>query len=146
MTSPPLLDYTGTVTFTITPGDFDLPLEKYVLTAYINLRRPSEEELKHFPIMDITYKNEWKPYKAPQNIYAVNSTPIFNLEGTIYDDESIYDWLLLPLDQRISELYVLKPKDRLTTEYLSQIWHCGLETAKQTLAENTCKNYRQTFR
>ena len=63
---PPLLDYTGTVTLTITAGYFDFPLEKYGLTAYINLRRPSEEELEHFPIMDITYEDEWDPYKAPK--------------------------------------------------------------------------------
>ena len=96
--------------------------------------------------MDITNEDEWEPYKAPQNISAVNSTPIFNSEGTISDDEYIYDWLLFPLDQRISELFVLKPKDRLTPEYLSQIWHCGLETAKQALAENKCNNHRQTVR
>ena len=83
--------------------------------AYINIRRPPEEELEHFPIIETTYEYEWDPYKAPQNISAVSSTPILILEGTIFDDESIYDWILFPLNRRISELSILKPKDRLTT-------------------------------
>ena len=89
--TPPHLDYTGTVTFTIASGDFDSPLEKYGLTAYINLRRPSEEETENCPIIDITYEDEWDPYKVTQNISEVNSTPILKSEGTISYDESIYD-------------------------------------------------------
>ena len=42
-------------------------------------------------------EDKWEPYKALHNIYAVNSTPIFNSKETIYDDESIDDWkLFLP--------------------------------------------------
>ena len=49
----------GTGTFTITSEDYDLPLEQYVPTAYINLRLPSEEELEHCPIIDITDEDKW---------------------------------------------------------------------------------------
>ena len=87
--------------------------------AYIHLRYPLEEELEHFPIIETMYENEWESYKVPHNIYAVNSTPILNSEGTISDDESIDDYLLFPPAQRISALSIQKPKDRLTPEYLS---------------------------
>ena len=67
------------------------------------------------------YEDKWYPYKESHNISSVNSTPIFNLEGNISDDEYIDDWLIFPPDQRISALSVSKPTDRLTSEYLSHI-------------------------
>ena len=36
-----------------------------------------------------------------------------------------------------------KPRDRVTPEYLSKIWNCGLRTAQQTIEASTCRYYRQ---
>ena len=55
--TPPHPDNTGTGTFTVKAGDYGFLLEKHGLIAYINLRHPLEEELEHFPIMNITYKD-----------------------------------------------------------------------------------------
>ena len=71
------------------------------------------------------YEDKWEPYNISHNIYSANSTPIFNSEGTISDDEYIDDRLILPPDRLISALSVSKPKYRLTPEYFSQIWNCG---------------------
>ena len=103
---PRHLDHTGTGTFTITAGYYNFPLKQYGPTAYIHLRRPSEDKLEHYPIIAITDEDEWEPYKASHNIYDVNSTPILNSEETIPDDEYIDDWLLFYPDQRISERYI----------------------------------------
>ena len=35
-------------------------------------------------------------------------------------------------------MQVSKPKDRLTPEYLAQIWNCGIETAKKSIEATTC--------
>ena len=53
MTSPPHLDHTVTGIFTFIAGDYNVPMEQYGHTAYIHLRHSSEEELEHFPSMDI---------------------------------------------------------------------------------------------
>ena len=37
-----------------------------------------------------------------------------------------------------------KPKDRLTPEYLGQLWKCGIETARKTIEATTCRKYRNT--
>ena len=50
------------------------------------------------------------------------------------------------LTKKNSALSVLKPKGKFTPECFSRIWHCSLETSKQTPAETTCKHYRQMFR
>ena len=91
-------DHTGTDTFTITARYSEFPLKKYCPTAYIHLRQPPEEDLAHCPIIDITDEEEYDPYKESLNSYAVNSTPILKLEGTIYDYEYIDDWLLFSPD------------------------------------------------
>ena len=41
----PHLDHTGTCTFTITSGYYNLPMGQYCPTAYNNLRCPSEDKL-----------------------------------------------------------------------------------------------------
>ena len=43
--TPPHLDHTVTGTFTITYGDYNLPLENYGHRSYICLRRPSEKKV-----------------------------------------------------------------------------------------------------
>lgn len=35
-----------------------------------------------------------------------------------------------------------KPKDKVTHEYLAQIWKCGLETARKTIEATAYMNYR----
>lgn len=35
-----------------------------------------------------------------------------------------------------------KPQNKLTPEYLSQIWKCGIETARKTIEASRCMHYR----
>ena len=136
---PHHLDHTGTSTFSIDVGEYNLPLHRHGPTAYVPLRRPTEDELNHCSIVDITEEEEWDPYKN-SHVYAVNS---ISTHSAPIDD--IDDWLLYSTDRNIGALQMTKPKDKLTPEYLSQIWKCGLETARKTIEATTCLHYRQTL-
>ena len=48
--------------------------------------------------------------------------------------------------RRIRAMQVSKPKDRLTPEYLSQIWNCGIETTKKSIEATTCSRYYRQSR
>ena len=86
-----------------------------------------QEELAHCPIIDITEEHNWDPYNEA-NINAVN---VEQQRDVHFAEETIEDYLLESHTRQIRAMQVSKPKDRLTPEYLSQIWNCGIETAKK---------------
>ena len=138
---PPHLDHTGRGTFSITAGDNDeFHLKQNGPTAYIPVRRPTEEELAHCHIVDITEENDWEPYKDQSSINAIN----VEQSGFSFAEENIEDYLLESHNRKIRSMKVSKPKDKLTPEYLAQIWNCGLETAKKSIEATTCRYYRQS--
>ena len=59
---PPHLDHTNQTTFSIITGDHELQLEQFGPTAFIHLRRPTEDELETLAPVDITGEEEWDPY------------------------------------------------------------------------------------
>lgn len=136
---PPHLDHTGSGTFSITSDSHEFHLKQNGPTAYIPVRRPTDEELEHCPIIDITEENNWEPYKDCK-INVVNTEQ----RGTIFAEEHIDDYLIEGYNRRIRSMQVSKPKDRLTPEYLAQIWNCGIETAKKSIEATTCRYYRQS--
>ena len=135
---PSYLDHTGASTFTVIAGDVQLPLNQNGPTAYPQLQRPTKQELADLydEVIDITNEHEWNSYKTPHpTTYDVAS-----LSHKINSD--IDDWLLYRHNRAISALKVAKPKNKLTAEYLAQIWKCGLETAQKTIEASTCAHYR----
>ena len=132
---PPHLDHTGTGSFSIISEEQEFHLERHGPTAYIHVRRPTDNELMHCPIIDITEEDHWEPYKDIR-IHNVN-TEQHGME------ETIDDYLLESHNRQITSMQVSKPKDKLTPEYLAQIWNCGLETAKKSIEATTCRYYRQ---
>ena len=50
----PHLDHTNQTTFSIIAADHDLRLEQFGPTAFIQLRRPTDDELKTLMPIDIT--------------------------------------------------------------------------------------------
>ena len=62
---PRHLDHTGNSTFSIIADDTTFPLQQSGPTAYINVRRPTNEELdeQRDYIIDVTDENEWDPYE-----------------------------------------------------------------------------------
>ena len=102
------------------------------------LRRPTDEELENLSreIIDITDENEWDPYNLSEFPSVMLSTI------SLYTHDGIDDWLLDQHNRKISALYVSKPPDKLTPEYLAQICKCGLETARKTIEASTCMHYR----
>ena len=134
---PVHLDHTGQSTFSIIAGENELKLQQSGPTAYINLRRPTDDELDTLSPVDITYIEEWNPYGNPSHMPTVAS-----LHSHV--THAIDDWLLEYPSRVICALNMSKPKDSLTPEYLSQLWKCGLEMAKRTIEATTCRHYRHT--
>ena len=62
------------------------------------------------------------------------------LTNTMQD--GIDEWLFSHRDQRLCAIHMSKPKDRLTPEYLAQLWKYGIETARKTIEATTCRQYR----
>ena len=135
---PPHLDQTGSGTFSIMSEENEFQLQQHGPTAYLQVRRPTIEELAHCPIVDITEEHNWDPYNKA-NINAVN---VEQRDVSFAEETTIEDYLLESHTRRIRAMHVSKPKDRLTPEYLSQIWNCGIETAKKSIEATTCRYYR----
>ena len=134
---PKRLDHTGNSTFSIITTNVSLPLLQNGATAYLSLRRPTDQELDELynQVIDMTDENEWNPYRDSEYPpYKTSTLSSISCEG-------VDDWLLDHHNRRISAVMV-KPKDRLTPEYLAQIWKCGLETARKTIEASTCAHYR----
>ena len=139
--APKRLDHNESSTFSIITPELSCPLLPNGPTAYLLLRRPTTEELTNLydNIIDITDDSGWNPYSDSQSkLQHISSFSSMNA----YE---IDDWLLNCHNCKISAV-VVKPKHSLTPEYLSQIWHCGLETAKQTIAASTCSHYRNVVK
>ena len=144
---PPELDHTGTSSFSMSVADHNetsFPLQRHGPTAYLPVRRPTQEELDTIEIIDITEEEEWNPYDGFN--YAINNVNIEQsrcaLEEEEGTDDPISEHFLYSTPRRISALKISKPKSKLTPEYLAEIWNCGKETARKTLEATTCKHYR----
>ena len=84
---PPHLDHTNQITFSIITGDHELQLEQFGPTAFIYLRRPTEDELETLAPVDITGEEEWDPYGNSERQQTFSS-----LQSHLNDN--ISDWLL----------------------------------------------------
>ena len=140
---PPHLDHTGTGTFSISADECEFHLQAYGPTAYLAVRRPTEEELEHCDIVDITEEHDWDPYKDSDNQARINAINITHDLNHLTEEETIEDYLLNNNIRRIQAMQVTKPKEKLTPEYLAQIWNCGIETARKSIEASTCRYYRQ---
>ena len=132
---PQHFDHTGNSTFSIITLDTTF-FEQNDPTVFLQLRRPTNEELKNYEIKNITNESKWDQCKLSKftddvNIYALSTNTKNN----------IYYWLLNYCDWKISVLHMSKSKDKLTPEYLVQIWKCGQETARKTIEVTTCMYY-----
>lgn len=139
------LDHTGRSTFSMHTADGTIfPFQRYGPTAYLHVRRPTDEELASIPILDITEEEGWNPYDDEdiRNFSAIN----------IEHSDSVFDYYepcaehLPEFVQRNVASTMTKPKSRLTSDYLANLWNCGKETARKTIEATTCKHYRKTER
>ena len=138
---PPHLDHTGTGTFSITSDDSEFHLLQHGPTAYLPVRRPTEEELEHCTIVDITEEHDWDPYKGSSS--TINAINTAQNDDYLTEEDDIDNHLVYNQIRRIQAMRVSKPKDKLTPEYLAQIWNCGIETARKSIEATTCRYYRQ---
>ena len=113
---PTRLDHNGSSTFSIITPDLSCPLLSNGPTAYLLLRRPTTEELTNLydNIIDITDDSGWNPYNDSQ------SKPQHISSFSTLNTSEIDDWLLNCHNRKISAV-IVKPKNSLTPEYLSQI-------------------------
>lgn len=142
---PPDLDHTGASSFSVQttdPDETSFPLSRFGPTSYLPVRRPTQEELETLPVIDITEEEEWDPYK---NTYSVNTVEVAPEENMLKEDESdnpIGEHLLYGAQRKINAMKISKPKSKLTPECLSEIWNCGMKTARKTIQATTCKHCR----
>ena len=138
---PKRLDHNGLSTFSIITSNLFCPLLCNGPNAYLPLRRPTNQELDDLydATIDITDESGWDPYNDSKHVPQIISSFL------TLDNNEIDDWLLECHNRKISAV-IAKPRDRLTPEYLSQIWHCGLETARKTIEASTCSHYRKVVK
>ena len=122
---PPHLEHTGKSTYSVSTPNQAFRLQHHGPTACLQLRKPTNEEMDNLDIIDITDEHERKPYNES---HRSNDAKFSMLTTTVKD--GIEDWLLIHHDQRLCAIHMSKPKDRLTPEYLAQLWNCGIETAQ----------------
>ena len=84
------LDHTGYSTFSVVASNISFPLIQNGPNAFLQLRRPTDEELENLysEIIDITDENGWDPYnlsKFPSIIFSTISSHVH---------DGIDDWLL----------------------------------------------------
>lgn len=140
---PPSLDHTGHSTFSITSDDTDMPLHRCGPTSFLHVRRPTEAELATLDVIDITSPDSWDPY-PDRNPSTVQLSSITTIPS--FAPDPIDDALLFQPYRRIAAMHISKPRDKLTADYLSQIWHCGKKTAEKTIQASTCRHYRNITR
>ena len=123
---PPELDHKGTSSFSMSVADHNetsFPLQRHGPTAYLPVRRPTQEELDTIEIIDITEEEEWNPYHGSN--YAINNVNIEQsrraLEEEEGTDDPISEHFLCSTPRRISALKISKPKSKLTPECLAEI-------------------------
>ena len=102
---PQHLDHTGNGIFSIITENMAFSLQQNSPTAYITLRRPTNDELDEQKdyIIDITDVNEWNPYKATDSVRHNSSMTSSGLYG------DIDDWLRNRHNREISVIHMIKP-------------------------------------
>ena len=161
---PPSLDHTGTSTFSMHIGDGTiLPFSRHGPTAYLHVRRPTNDEISCLPITDITEEEMWVPYNEDaRNINSIAHSAQPDVECYVNSFSAgfhngstcnFYDYfepcaehLHENMQRYIAPTITIKPKDALTSDYLASIWNCGKETARKTLEATTCRHYRRKER
>ena len=119
---PQTLDHTGLSTFSlITTENISFPFMKFGPTAYLHVRRPTEEGLQALPICDITEEESWNPYGDSIQVNALN------IESNVLG-ETFYDYYepcaehLHEHFQRSISLAMSKPKSKLM--FASSCFYC----------------------
>lgn len=140
---PLRLDHTGTGTFSISSGDTYLPLSSYGPTAFMQVRRPTAEELDTLQPIDLTDPDDWDPYPEDARYISSLKSRTMDQEELDLEEHPIDCFLLDSTIRQIAAIRLSKPKDRLTPEYLAKLWGCGIETARKTIESSTCKYFRQ---
>jgi hypothetical protein len=136
------LEYDDTSRFAIIASDTEnttFPLQRYGPTAYMHVRRPTEEELTTITPIDLTEEEEWNPYPHGDDVAQYNINSVQRVEST-----GVFSGAISPIGRlrQIHALRVSKPKDTLTPEHLAKIWNIGVDTARKTIDATTCKHYR----
>ena len=133
--------------------DLHLPFRSYGPTAYISIRRPTEDEYEQCDHLDLTDPDGWDPYQEPSNhgFYVSSiSRQAHVYEEHPFDDELLQHTLIskiktIPIisaERSVSSLSI-KEKLQATPERIAKLWGCGLDTAKRTLEATTHKAYRE---
>ena len=96
---PPHLDHTGYSTFSISTEEHVFPLSSFGPTAYLHVRRPTDEELATMQPIDITDHSGWDPYPNQQLFSLSQRSHQLSPDPAVSDFEHpLDDYLLQTLE------------------------------------------------
>ena len=145
------------------PDGTKIPLEFDGVLPYIQIRRPTSEEIQYCRRVSLTTQNEWNPHRYNGLISMVDAQcelehehmscsldPIstflnYNHIASAFDDISTFPGIGFMGEDfyNISALQT-KTSNSLQPGDLAKLWNIGLGTAKRTLQVTTHKIYRTT--
>ena len=136
--------------------DLHLPFESHGPTAFLPIRRPTDQEYEECDHLDLTDSDGWHPYGGYDSSSYLSSVKRLPREqGPTHDVHPIEEEIMqFSLMSRINSSPIvnmkatassisIKEQREATPERLSKLWGCGLETAKRTLEATTHKAYRE---
>jgi hypothetical protein len=128
-----------------------IPIHHHGPLPYINVRRPTNEELLVCDIIQLTSTNDWNPYEQSNLSSTINQ--VTNDDYPKYFEEDmcpistdlmyndIHQQLISSIQTDYDSLQVsalaTRKKDKITAEQLMKLWGIGLATAKRTINATT---------
>lgn len=134
--------------------NLSIPIQHEGPLPYIQVRRPTGEELLTCDIIQLTSENDWNPYEQHNLSYHINQlTQEPSIPAQFYECPISDNLMQLDLTSRLISSIQLQQydsypettinaiatskKDSITAEELMQLWNIGLATAKRTIKATT---------
>ena len=150
--------------YIIDPGSGErMPIHHWGPMPYINVRRPTDEEILTCDEIHMTSLENWSPYENStineRITHTRNTIDLINqYSEVIINDADEYDiyndrllnsvgtdrMILTDDDEMYISLLTINRNDRISPEELSKLWRIGLKTAVRTVKATTHQCLRTT--
>ena len=128
---------TSTQSMILPDKKVEIPIEFHGPIPYIRVRYPTDDDMENYHWMELTSKEEWKPYELlEKGVAGLNLT---NDLDTMSGEKDSHNSFIDSIDNHIV-VYAIKmneTKNTLTAEKLSKMWRIPLLTAKRTIEGTT---------
>lgn len=143
-----------------------MPIYHFGPMPYINVRRPTDEEILTCDEIHMTSMENWSPYESTYiNETTTKTRNLIDLYNEISDETDDYDddyeeydmnhnrvlnsigfdrMMMTDNDNRYVSVMATNRNDRISAEELSKLWRIGLKTAARTVKATTHQCLRTT--